>query len=300
MKRILFIAALLFIFMGCQTTSTTETNGIHHLNEQIETPVIELNDGYIVWDEIEGVTDYEVLMIDYTPNNSCYIMHNEIFRVTNTQFNIENLTDNHQWDIKVRAVVDQGFSLYSESLIVDRFEDLNVTINASMNLQSKDAYMVVPDEIEDVLFITYQVNEQNQVLDVNDFTIKNNRLLILNQALSFIEDTQDFNVYTKEGMDTLRINVVDQAIPSLLSQDYLNYQGQDIVSVFDLAGGIFLSLSGYQISQEDYHFEDGILVVDHLYIDDYFANNLDEDKLVLTYQISLDDSVFTGYIYIKK
>lgn len=300
MKRLLLIIFMLFITLACDDSSNTEDLGLEHLNTDITTPIIGLSNGLIVWDEIEGVTEYEILIVDYTPNDSCYIMHHELVHVTNNQFNIESLTDNHQWDVKVRAVIDHEFSLYSQPIIIDTFKDLHVAFDVSMNIQSTDEYLVVPDEVEDVLFISYQVAGETRILDTEDYKIANQRLMISKGALSFIEESYDLYLYTKEGIDTLKISLVDQSNPSLLTGDYIVYDGADIVSVFDLAGGTFRGFLGDLITGEDYRFEHGILVIEHSFIDALFEKEENRESLVLTYQIDKDDKRIEGYIFIQK
>ena len=226
-------------------------------------------------------------------------MKSEVIKVSDNVYNIESLTDNHQWDIKVRAVIEHEYSLYSDPLIIDTFEDLHITYDITYNTQSNHNYLVVPNVLKDVLFIKYTYLGEEQFLQTDDYMVENNHLYIRYDALSFIDSEQTFNIYTKEGIDRLLVSTIDRSTPVMITNDYIEYQGEDIVVVFDLAGGVFDGLTGEGVSSENYLFDDNVLVIDHAFIDQVFDSDETKENIVFMYHISLDNDVYEGYIYIK-
>ena len=64
MKRILLIGLMVLAMVQCSSISSTEDVTIDKLNTDISVPKITLSDGQIVWDDIDGVDAYEILIID--------------------------------------------------------------------------------------------------------------------------------------------------------------------------------------------------------------------------------------------
>jgi hypothetical protein len=291
---------MMMVMVQCSASSDTDTPTYEKLNIDIETPKIQLNHGQIIWDEIDGVTEYEVLIVDFTPNDSCYIIERDLIHVTDHSYNIESLTENHQWDIKVRAVIDHEYSLYSEPILIDTFKDLNITYDVSYNIQSNHEYVVIPNVLNQVLFIKYVAQDEEHYIQRDDYKVENDHLYIKQTALNFIESQETFTVYTKAGIDQLIVSKIDSSTPRLLNDSYTSYLGDDLVFVFDLAGGSFNGFIETEISFDDYSFDDNVLIINHQYIDDLFEADMDRDSIVLTYQLIRNDDIYEGYIYIHQ
>jgi hypothetical protein len=82
------------------------------------------------------------------------------------------------------------------------------------------------------------------------------------------------------------------------SQDYI---GKDVEVIFNLCEYNFSSLSGNNITEDDYVYADGVLTIYQTYVDRILEAQPDRKMLILAFVIARDDRMHTviGYIFIK-
>jgi hypothetical protein len=118
------------------------------------------------------------------------------------------------------------------------------------------------------------------------------------EELSYGEYT--FLLTTSEGLIELQLLIYDTRKPYLVSssQVYLTL-GDDAVIEFKLYDGTFNSLSGNDISSEDYSIVGSTLTIDGEYIESIFTRDVERTVIILGYYISTGSHVILGYIYIR-
>jgi len=180
------------------------------------------------------------------------------------------------------------------------FEYLDLgTIEASYNLQNlNDFYIVIAD-----LGLVHELEVVADEITISDYHIDENKLFISHDYLVGLSNSNDeieIELYTSNGKLEIELNFQDSAVPSIISENEVIFQGNDIEFVLDYAGGEFVEIDGSDISTNDYTLVDNILTIDSDFIQDLFDAEPSRNNVVLSVQLRNDDNVVIVYIVITR
>jgi uncharacterized protein YcfL len=118
------------------------------------------------------------------------------------------------------------------------------------------------------------------------------------QDLSYGE--KSFLFTTSEGIYEIRIDVVDTRKPYLVSSSQINVAlGADAVVTFELYDGEFVSLSGNDITEDDYSVVGNVLTISGSYIQAIFQRDAERTVLILGYYLTANEHITVGYLFIR-
>jgi hypothetical protein len=118
------------------------------------------------------------------------------------------------------------------------------------------------------------------------------------QELSYGE--KSFLFTTSEGIYEVRIDIVDTRKPYLVSSSQINVTlGADAVVTFELYDGEFVSLSGNDITENDYAVVGNVLTINGGYIQSIFQRDPERTVLILGYYLTANEHITVGYLFIR-
>uniref|UniRef100_UPI0031B5FFAD hypothetical protein n=1 Tax=Methanocalculus natronophilus TaxID=1262400 RepID=UPI0031B5FFAD len=117
-------------------------------------------------------------------------------------------------------------------------------------------------------------------------------------SLENIDEDLVFEFQTNKGIIKLDLRFTDSKTPHFITDTRLTYDKEDIILVFEPLEGELLTLSGNNITNNDYSIDDNILTIDSAIIDEIIEENPDRNRIIFGYQFKLDDKITLGYIFI--
>lgn len=276
MKRILIMSILLLTLIGCQTIEE---------NKELTPPtnLTRLNN-VISFDEVFNATSY-ILWIN-----------GEEFEITTTTYTVGPFGD---YVVKVKAKAE-GYpeSTYSDELVFTlpmSFHDVrfNYSIHSNFDL------LIYTFEHE---VTTYSISGVLPTLEASDFYTIDQKLYIKS---SYLKDLipQSYELTVSQGTMgsfTLNLSIVETELPYIVSYNTMQYDEEDVSFIYELFGGVIVSLSGNNITADDYIIDSNMVTIKSSFIDSYFSSNPDQISLSLKYDLNVGDSYVFGYIFIQK
>ena len=242
----------------------------------------------ISWSEINGVSTYEIY------NNLELLASTQ-----HTQFDLSSLElEVHRlYQIRLAAVYPTTDRIFSNTFIYHTYEDLDITIETTFN----------HNQIE---FLTFNVGSQltidyllfeNQLIDESLFSLEDGMLTLQHDGFHPDElGIQKLTILTPSGFIHVFIEVVNILNPTMISNDHVIYQEDvDMIFFFELNEGLFLGLSGNNITLDDYTFEDETLTISSSYVKRILNDNPSRTTIILVYQLSKNSNVIMGFIFIS-
>jgi hypothetical protein len=248
---------------------------------------VALIDGMISWPVIPGVSTYE-------------IYHGEEL-IASTIYNSVDLTsihleENKLYHLHVVGKYPSEDVVYSDSVIYHTYSNLNITIETTFDHSHIENLHFSLSEEFPIDYILYG----QELISSSLYHYENNTLILEHDAFHPNQEGIHYiYILTSQGFVTLKINVINEMNPELYSQNTIDYLDQDLIFTFELNGGTFVGLSGYDIHLDDYTFINQELIIKSTYVERLVQENADLSTLILIYQLSKNNQVSMGFIFIN-
>ncbi len=275
MKKILITVMFILLLSSCREVLPTVSDMTVPTNLHVQNDTL-------LFDEVEGALFYTVK-----------INTNTVDIITNN-YNLGNLPNNQSYQIYVKSNSGEDSSEYSVPFNYEKYTSSGITIDSTFNMNSEFDLIVSFQDLE-----VHSLKIGNSSL-LYSFT--NGELIISGEYLKTKTNDITLNVYTSEGITILNIAFEDTEKPYLKGQSELTFLTSsldDITVEFELCGGSFISLSGFDITLEDYSVENGVLTINNSYITDVL-DNLVEETFMLGYYLENDGIITIGYLFITR
>ena len=242
-------------------------------DEQIEN--ITLTSTNVSWDSVVGLI-YQVKITNVSTNQVIQSLNliESSYKYTNLEpglyeFEIQLLLDTHLVSTKVFRLDNNPYT-YVRS--------------AGMALDfTPDALLVGTTPL--VLDVDYSIDDYGLLID-SDFI---DALTGAGFVLIGIENEIPTYCY---------VNLVIIAVPEIVSNNSVTYNGNNLTFEFNLGGGTFNGLGGNNIAGSDYLFNGSTLTIYASYINNIIALEPTRKTLILTYVLQNDPHVVIGYLFI--
>jgi hypothetical protein len=243
--------------------------------------------GFLVWNAVDGASGYRVLVNGAETD------------VTDTAYDLSGLEANAYYVLMVEACFDGGFvSDPSVELRYHTYVDLQVTLD--IQYDKNDPGDLSVDLTEHAWTLDGLVAPEDYLLPDDDWDYTDGVLTIADFYLASLSyGEKEFLLLTPEGSALLRLAVVDDRQPYMVSSSQVTFTGEDIWLEFELYDGEIVSVSGNDIAVSDYAISDSLLVIDAAYVAAKFANEPERTVLILGYNLSANTNVVIGYIFIR-
>ncbi len=272
MKKILLIVLSLFILYGCEEevprlsipTQLQEDQGL------ITFDAVENADKYVI--EINGI-EYEITETSYMINEvgTYQVRVKAISEAFPDSFYTDKITFTITRELEA---VHYNFSIHST------FDLLLLTLTTPMEIIS------VNDGISPLDETTYMMT---------DLSIFFNSEYL--QTLNVGEHTFTFTL--NYGSFDATINILDTTRPYMISQSQIYTSlDRDVTVMFDLFGGEVRSLSGNNITSEDYIIDGSSVTINQTYIQNAFTLDPSRETLIIGYTLERGLDMVVGYIFI--
>lgn len=146
--------------------------------------------------------------------------------------------------------------------------------------------------------IIHSIESETMPLSVEDVII-DGKTLVIEKTLFNGNDDAEITILTDQGKVHLDIRFTDSEAPHFISHTTFTYNYEDILLLFEPLNGEFISLSGNNITENDYNLMDNQLTIKHDYIDSILDENPDRNTIILGYQFALDGDITIGYLFIN-
>lgn len=145
-----------------------------------------------------------------------------------------------------------------------------------------------------------QFNQTALLIDT-DYIVDEYGLILDSSAIDTLEETvEGFTVILDYEIDVyVYMDLIKIEKPIMVSSNYAVYKGADLSFTFDLKGGLFEGLSGTDITEDDYTFEDGILTIKSSFIERMIEKDPDTTTLILPFLLTNKPHLVFGFISIK-
>ena len=287
MKKLLTITLLLFLLTACKT----------NINPQIPAPQISKDLAYITWDDIADVKEFEILIQDITTKDDSLLLDDQVLTLSKNSFDYTNLQQNKIFEVKVRSIIGDEFSRYSNTIILDLFTSSQSSYSRKFNLNSTDDFILYGFDTP----VIYFIKQNDSIISENSFSIKHDFLFIDNDYLQNLEGNTALYLYTDQGIIKLTINPENITKPFLRTTNSLVFEeNKDISFVFELCGGTLIELNGNGISEQHYTLFNNLLIIDYSFFEDLFNANSERNSVILSYQLISGQEVVIGYLFINR
>jgi len=287
MKKLLTITLLLFLLTACKT----------NINPQIPAPQISKDLAYITWDDIADVKEFEILIQDITTKDDSLLLDDQVLTLSENSFDYTTLQQNKIFEVKVRSIIGDEFSRYSNTIILDLFTSSQSSYSRKFNLNSTDDFILYGFDTP----VIYFIKQNDSIISENSFSIKHDFLFIDNDYLQNLEGNTALYLYTDQGIIKLTINPENITKPFLRTTNSLVFEeNKDISFVFELCGGTLIELNGNGISEQHYTLFNNLLIIDYSFFEDLFNANSERNSVILSYQLISGQEVVIGYLFINR
>lgn len=245
-----------------------------------------INNHLLTWDAIAYATGYEVTINGVATS------------ITTPSFDLSTLDPNGFFSIEVKTLYfnrasEPSLSLHYES----QFDSLGILELSQTKNTTQEPLEWVLDSLEGTILQVNYLGEEDIVPTFEGNTVR----LSLEEFLLLSYGIHYFKVYTTTGLVELQIQVVDDRAPFMISDhEIVVLQGENAPFTFELYDGYFTSVSGNDITAEDYKVEGSILIIQSTYIDTIFQEDEGRQVIILAYSITANDHIVIGYLFIRR
>lgn len=239
---------------------------------------LEIIDKVLTWDESVSCDKYTI-----------YI-NGDTIEVLENNYDLSHLPENMYFTIKIKAHYGDYQSNFSRVIEYNTYHE-------------QFAAVFDKDINNDDLVISLNVeSEILQLIDENGNQVNDGAYLITDDTLvikySYLNElTYGNHFYTLITKDyEISLKLIVTAKPHIISDNILEYTGEDIELLFEFCGGE-IKLSSVGITQDDYYIEANRLVLKKDFIDSIFAY---KDQIIMQYVIQNYSNLVYGLIFINK
>jgi len=270
------------------TPTTTMTTILTTIPVDNPSPTnVRIEEAVLLWDSVENAVSY-LVSVDGTSETS----------FTNS-YSLNQLAYGRVYQISVEAVFASVTNSVAVVLYYDNLATMLLEVDLAYDVFDPQTMVILEGSLYgDLRFI---LNEENQALENNIASNVSNQWVINNAYLSSLEFGQSIYQFVFEsGIVTVTLTVHDSRVPYLISSNQINVVlGEDITLLFQLYSGVFMGLSGNDITIDDYTFDGTTLVISGSYVSDKFTLEPDRTTLILAYSLDSNDRVTIGYLFIR-
>jgi hypothetical protein len=227
-------------------------------------------------------------------------INDNIVDIITNSYDISFLEINQSYQISINSNSGEESSEYSSPITYEIYTSSGITIHSTFNINSDYDLIVAFEDQLDLEIHSVKYNNINLSEDLYSFT--NDELIISEEHLKTYTEDIIFDIYTNEGITILNISLEDILKPYLKGQSEIVFMLDsldDITVVFELCGGSFISLSGFDITEDDYSVVNGVLTINNSYITTVL-DSLVEETFMLGYYLENDSIITIGYLFITK
>lgn len=274
----------LLLLTGCSTEDTGD----------IEYPKnVTVNEFTVSWDAV-SVDD-----VTYTLYVEDMVHHiNSIHEnITDTSYLLDELEENTTYEVRVQAINVDGSSIKTNAVIIDTFVDLG-TISVMYNYLSDVSLSVLGIDATEIYCVRF-AKTTNEKLPHEAFSLQNG-VFTINHDSIHTDTLTKFFLYTNNGLIELKVNKTENETPTIMSENSVDFMNEDLYFEFDFAGGEFVEINGSDITTDDYELINNVLIIDQAFISNLFNEDLDRNKVILSYQLRTDDDIKIGYLFISR
>lgn len=243
--------------------------------------------GNLIW-------DYSLLVTGFVVS-----INGEEQIIDDDYFDLQTLSSDNVYAIKVKALFPSAKeSPYSSLFIYHTYQDLSDEINYSF-LKSSNTNLVI--DLDEAWVINRIATKDNQTLDDSVYNL--DEYLVIDDLFLKTLDYGPFVLFlhTTLGTVLILIEITDDRRPYLISQSEIGYvECQDIQLEFNLFDGEVVSITGNDISKEDYIIVGSKVIISGPFVSSKFR--ADESLHFLIFHYRLRSTVYdeVGYIIITK
>ncbi len=272
MKKILVIILSLFILYGCEEE-------VPRLSIPTQ---LQVNQGVVTFDAVENADKYviEINGMEY--------------EVTETSYTI---TEVGTYQVRVKAI-SEAFpdSFYTDKITFTITRELDsLRYNYSIHSTFDLFLMTLSTPME----IT-SVSDGNATLDDTTYTMTDLSIFFNSDYLqTLLVGEHTFTFILNYGSFEVTINILDTTRPYMISQSQIyTALDQDVIVMFELFGGEVRSLSGNNITVEDYMIDGSSVTINHTFIQNAFTEDPSRETLIIGYTLERGLDMVVGYIFI--
>ncbi len=244
---------------------------------------LSFDDGLISWSSLVDSTSYTLNI------------NGETIEVFDTSYNL-SVVQNTIYEISIKANYQSGSSVFSETLYVHTFSTADTVYDTDFNrLLPIGLDVILADEISiEAFFVDGEYQPLSYITkDHEKLQFNGDWLTILSPG------TYTFTLITLTSRIDINVTVYEDNNPTMLSSNTVIYNGEDMSFAFELFGGEISSLSGQDITSDDYSITEDQITIYSSFIDGILNDNPDRETVIFSYTIRKDEDIKIGYIFIQ-
>ena len=240
-----------------------------------------------------------VIMFDGVQNATSYIIeiNGGFYEIRTTSYTLNQPGD---YSIRVKARAEG----YSDSLFTDRltFTIPLSLVNPRFNYSKSSSFHLTA--------YLFENNVTIHSIILNEVEVSSDNYQLVDRHLRFHKDylqTLDIGIHLftvslgNLGSFVVTVNIINTILPYIVTHNTTTQAPtKDLVFQYELFGGVFLTLSGNDITSNDYIINENVVTIKTSFIDAYFEAHPELQTLSLKYDLQKDDQFVFGYIFINR
>lgn len=256
---------------------------------------IRILEGVLYWDITPEAT-YYLVVID---ENTFSILGEGSNPPTDLSYPLESLSVNQYHSIYVIAGLDAWVSEPSTTILYDGSFEFTGSYTLEYSLEStEDLSFEFGTETTNLYSIEGEGYVEGGMLRISyvDGMLRFHREYL--EELSYGEFV--FTLTTSDGIFEIQLSIYDTRKPYMISSSQIDVVlGVDVILDFMLFDGEFVSLSGNDITSEDYLVVGSQLTISGDYIQFIFTRDSERTVLILGYTLTANEHITIGYLFIR-
>ena len=252
---------------------------------EIPTSVMINTEHLVTWDVMDGAIRYTVYV------------NGQGYDTTDNSYSLLEF-DATVFVVQVRAVYTSGASIASEIVIDEGRAEIISTIKFNYSIQSSFDLSVI--HLDSLIYILEESAELE--LDLSKYQYAAPQMLSMNASFlnTLSVGKHTFKVVTYEGYFMVEMNIIDTIKPYIISSSEVNSDfSTDIIFLYELFEGSIKSVTGNDITADDYSIDGGVLTVDIDYVRNKFETEPERTTLILSYTLEQGENIVLGYLFIR-
>ncbi len=261
---------------------------------------INIINNQIVYDEINGADSYNIIINGETYNTNekviPYLLPGEY------EISIQAISD--VW-IDSKFSPKKTFKITEDDRLLTK-TTLTYSKNSTVNLP---LFVYLRHNLNYYEF--YLIDDNNEIkIDGNNLMIFENSIYLNSKyILSLIKDddnlktlSYEFKLVTNLGDHYITLKFSEEEKPYLFAKMHQTNLYDDLYIYFDEQDADFVQLNGHDITEDDYSYESGLLIIKANYLYKVYNMNPKRKNLIITYQFEKKEikNIYVGFITITR
>lgn len=269
-------------------SSPTEFAFIYH--PQLVAPsIISIENGMLKWNAVQHATGYTIFLGNHPALNVL---------AETVEVEIDSLLDPLlEYSITIVTKFQSWESPHSQPILYSRTFEHVQTINFTFSKADGTSFTYDFQNLElEILQLEGDLEITNE-----EYTYEEG---VLSIPQSFFDNLAygeyQILIYANIGLIHLNIQIVDTRKPYMVSSSQIYVSlGQSVNLEFVLYDGEIVSVSGNDITEDDYTIEGSTLIISGEYIQRIFTRDTERTVLILGYTLSANQHITIGYLFIR-